>query len=264
MKDFLAILLVERDELRGSVFGPFDVGALGNGEAQRRTPPVDVPAIRSNICAIRWPVRRSISARIMAGMIPRIPPPSMERMVNRGIDYLSVLVSCWSMVVARGFNCAAVIVCGVESNLVFGGERSNNAGGAARRMEAVMNARACWNGCDIVVEAGDITKLDTDAIVNAANSGLWAGGGVCGAIHRAAGAALGEACKQFVAESGPVHVGQAAITPGGALRAKYVIHAVGPVYGENPAKAPELLAAAYVNSLRLRARMGFPASRFRA
>ena len=114
-----------------------------------------------------------------------------------------------------------------------------------------MNARACWNGCDIVVEAGDITKLDTDAIVNAANSGLWAGGGVCGAIHRAAGPALGEACKQYVAEAGPVHVGQAAITPGGALRARYVIHAVGPVYGENPAKAPELLAAAYVNSLRL-------------
>jgi O-acetyl-ADP-ribose deacetylase len=114
-----------------------------------------------------------------------------------------------------------------------------------------MNPKTCWNGCDIVVEEDDITRLDTDAIVNAANSGLWAGGGVCGAIHRAAGPALGEACKQVVAESGPVRVGQAAITPGGALRARYVIHAVGPVYGENPARAPELLAAAYVNSLRL-------------
>jgi O-acetyl-ADP-ribose deacetylase len=114
-----------------------------------------------------------------------------------------------------------------------------------------MNAKTCWNGCDVVVEEGDITGFDTDAIVNAANSGLWAGGGVCGAIHRAAGPSLGEACKQVVAESGPVRVGQAAITPGGALRARHVIHAVGPVYGENPAEAPALLAAAYVNSLRL-------------
>jgi O-acetyl-ADP-ribose deacetylase (regulator of RNase III) len=114
-----------------------------------------------------------------------------------------------------------------------------------------MDSQTRWNNCDIVVHNGDITKLDTDAIVNAANSGLWAGGGVCGAIHRAAGPALAEACKQVVSQSGPVSVGQAAITPGGALRARYVIHAVGPVYGENTAKAPELLASAYVNSLRL-------------
>ena len=114
-----------------------------------------------------------------------------------------------------------------------------------------MNSKACWNGCEIMLHDGDITKLETDAIVNAANSGLWAGGGVCGAIHRGAGPALAEACKAVIANSGPVAVGQAAITPGGALRARFVIHAVGPVYGENPAKAPELLAGAYVNSLRL-------------
>jgi O-acetyl-ADP-ribose deacetylase len=114
-----------------------------------------------------------------------------------------------------------------------------------------MNAITHWNGCDIVLHQGDITRLETDAIVNAANSGLWAGGGVCGAIHRAAGPALAEACKLVVAQSGPVAVGHAAITPGGTLRARHVIHAVGPVYGENPARAPELLAAAYVNSLRL-------------
>ena len=114
-----------------------------------------------------------------------------------------------------------------------------------------MKAKARWSGCEIVVHDGDITRLETDAIVNAANSGLWAGGGVCGAIHRAAGPALAEACKAVIASAGPVGVGQAAITPAGALPARYVIHAVGPVYGEDPAKAPELLAAAYVNSLRL-------------
>ncbi len=114
-----------------------------------------------------------------------------------------------------------------------------------------MDQKTRWNGCDIVLHDGDITKLETDAIVNAANSGLWAGGGVCGAIHRAAGPALGEVCKTVVALSGPLGVGQAAITTGGSLRAGHVIHAVGPVYGENPAKAPELLAAAYTNSLRL-------------
>jgi O-acetyl-ADP-ribose deacetylase (regulator of RNase III) len=114
-----------------------------------------------------------------------------------------------------------------------------------------MHKKTRWNGCDIILHDGYVTKLETDAIVNAANSGLWAGGGVCGAIHRAAGPALAEACKQFVAKFAPVNVGQAAITPGGNLLARHVIHAVGPVYGENPAKAPELLASAYRNSLRL-------------
>jgi O-acetyl-ADP-ribose deacetylase (regulator of RNase III) len=113
-----------------------------------------------------------------------------------------------------------------------------------------LNSKARWNGCDVILHQGDITMLETDAIVNAANSGLWAGGGVCGAIHRAAGPALAEACKLVVAQSGPVAVGNAAITPGGALRARYVIHAVGPVYGEDPVKAPALLASAYTQSLR--------------
>jgi O-acetyl-ADP-ribose deacetylase len=114
-----------------------------------------------------------------------------------------------------------------------------------------MDPKTRWNGCNIVLHQGDITRVETDAIVNAANPGLWAGGGVCGAIHRAAGPALAEACQRVVAQSGPVAVGRAAITPGGALGARHVIHAVGPVHGENPAKAPELLASAYVNSLRL-------------
>jgi O-acetyl-ADP-ribose deacetylase (regulator of RNase III) len=114
-----------------------------------------------------------------------------------------------------------------------------------------MQTMACWNGCEIVVHNGDITRVATDAIVNAANSGLWAGGGVCGAIHRAAGPALGEECKAVVARTGPLRVGEAAITGGGALAARCVIHAVGPVYGEDTVKAPELLTAAYTNSLRL-------------
>jgi len=114
-----------------------------------------------------------------------------------------------------------------------------------------MHAKTRWNGCAIIVHDGDITKIAADAIVNAANPGLWAGGGVCGAIHRAGGPAVSEACKLVVAQKGPIPVGQAAITAGGALPARHVIHAVGPTYGEDPAGAPVLLASAYTSSLRL-------------
>lgn len=94
----------------------------------------------------------------------------------------------------------------------------------------------------------DITTLTVDAIVNAANEGLVQGGGVCGAIFRAAGpAALAEACARV----GPCPTGQARLTPGFALPARWVIHAVGPVWRGGGAGEPALLAACYRASLAL-------------
>ena len=105
-----------------------------------------------------------------------------------------------------------------------------------------------------------ITDLDTDAIVNAANDGLWAGGGVCGAIFRAAGhAQLQEACGRI----GHCDTGSAVITPGFNLKAKYIIHAVGPVWHGGSHHESELLYGAYYRSLELAAEnncrsIGFP------
>ena len=107
---------------------------------------------------------------------------------------------------------------------------------------------------------GDITTLDLDAIVNAANEHLLPGGGVCGAIHRAAGPELWEACRPLA----PVRTGGAVITPGFGLKARHVIHAVGPVWHGGGSGEPDLLAACYRESLaRLRgaglASIAFPA-----
>jgi O-acetyl-ADP-ribose deacetylase (regulator of RNase III) len=95
----------------------------------------------------------------------------------------------------------------------------------------------------------DITKMRVDAIVNAANTALQMGGGVCGAIFRAAGAEqLQAACDRLA----PIETGQAVITPGFALPAKYVIHAAGPVYKEGcKAECERQLRSAYMNSLKL-------------
>jgi O-acetyl-ADP-ribose deacetylase len=93
----------------------------------------------------------------------------------------------------------------------------------------------------------DITTLDVDAIVNAANEGLLPGGGVCGAIHRAAGPELARACAKVA----PCPTGEARITPGFALPAKYVIHAVGPIWRGGHRGEPDLLASAYRASLTL-------------
>ena len=93
----------------------------------------------------------------------------------------------------------------------------------------------------------DITTLAVDAIVNAANEQLAPGGGVCGAIHRAAGPELARAC----AELGPCPTGDARITPGFRLPAKFVIHAVGPVWQGGSAREAECLAGAYRASLTL-------------
>ena len=98
---------------------------------------------------------------------------------------------------------------------------------------------------------GDITKVGVDAIVNAANASLMGGGGVDGAIHRAGGPAILEACREIRARQGKCPTGEAVITTGGALPAKYVIHTVGPVWQGGEAGEPDLLAACYRNSLAL-------------
>jgi O-acetyl-ADP-ribose deacetylase (regulator of RNase III) len=94
---------------------------------------------------------------------------------------------------------------------------------------------------------GDITKQDTEAIVNAANKTLLGGGGVDGAIHRAGGKAILEECKEI----GGCETGEAVITTGGNLPATYVIHTVGPVYRDGTKGEQELLARAYGSSLKL-------------
>ena len=101
-------------------------------------------------------------------------------------------------------------------------------------------------GIDLV--EGDITQQETEAIVNAANSALAGGGGVDGAIHRAAGAdALQAACRPLKG----CQTGDAKITPGFRLKAKYIIHAVGPMYHPADDNVPRLLASAYRRSLEV-------------
>ena len=105
----------------------------------------------------------------------------------------------------------------------------------------------------VVVAVGDITGDDVDAIVNAANSSLLGGGGVDGAIHRAGGPAILEACREIRRTQYPhgLPTGEAVITTAGNLPAQHVIHTVGPVYGQHQGREPELLAACYRRSLEL-------------
>lgn len=101
---------------------------------------------------------------------------------------------------------------------------------------------------------GDLTLEDVDALVNAANEGLRGGGGVDGALHRAAGPELLAACTRLHPEGCPT--GEVRVTPGFALRARWVIHAVGPVWSGGAAGEGELLAACHRNALRAAAELG--------
>ncbi len=109
------------------------------------------------------------------------------------------------------------------------------------------------NQTRLSIVQGDITAQATDAIVNAANSGLMGGGGVDGAIHRAGGPAILEECKQIVAKQGRLPTGKAVITSGGNIRAKHVIHTVGPIWQGGSKGEAALLKSAYRESLKLAA-----------
>jgi O-acetyl-ADP-ribose deacetylase (regulator of RNase III) len=118
----------------------------------------------------------------------------------------------------------------------------------------------------VVVLVGDITKQDVEAIVNAANSSLMGGGGVDGAIHRAGGPQIVEECRKIRRTRYPdgLPTGQAVMTTGGNLIARYVIHTVGPVYGQESGREADLLASCYDSSLALAANyslnsLAFPA-----
>ena len=114
-----------------------------------------------------------------------------------------------------------------------------------------------------LAKVGDITAENVDAIVNAANSSLMGGGGVDGAIHRAGGPAILEECRSIRDEQYPdgLPAGEAVITTAGNLPARYVIHTVGPVWGQG---GPDLLANCYGNSLALALRHGLETIAFPA
>ncbi|MBC7923406.1 MAG: macro domain-containing protein, partial [Ferruginibacter sp.] len=108
----------------------------------------------------------------------------------------------------------------------------------------------------VVLFRGDLTRVDTDAIVNAANSSLLGGGGVDGAIHRAGGKAILDECRLIRARQGGCRPGEAVVTTAGNLPARYVIHTVGPVWNGGNHQEADLLAACYRNSLRLATEIG--------
>lgn len=120
--------------------------------------------------------------------------------------------------------------------------------------------QARFNQTIIELVTGDITTENTDAIVNAANSRLAGGAGVDGAIHRAGGPAIMAECRQI----GSCPTGEAVITTGGNLKARYVIHTVGPIYRNGTQNEARLLASAYQNCLNLACRKGLQSISFPA
>src|SRR5438132_6237220 len=113
-------------------------------------------------------------------------------------------------------------------------------------MEEVFMATRTINGVTLALMRGNIVEVQADAIVNAANSGLRGGGGVDGAIHRAGGPSIMEECRKI----GGCHTGEAVVTTAGRLPAKYVFHAVGPIYNGST-DDERLLASAYQSCLNL-------------
>jgi len=118
------------------------------------------------------------------------------------------------------------------------------------------------NGSMLSIIQGDITQQKTDAIVNAANSSLMGGGGVDGAIHRAGGPAILEECKQIVSRQGRLPTGQAVITTAGNMKARHVIHTVGPIWHGGTGGEAGLLASAYRESLNVAADNGIASISF--
>jgi len=120
------------------------------------------------------------------------------------------------------------------------------------------------NGRAMELVQGDITREETDAMVNAANSELAVGGGVCGAIHRAGGPEIAEQCRQIRGQRGPLPPGQAVATTGGRLKARYVIHSVGPVWAGGKQREPETLASCYRECIRVADELGLKSIAFPA
>ncbi len=116
-----------------------------------------------------------------------------------------------------------------------------------------MTSKFSVGGATVILLQGDIAEVEVDAVVNAANSSLMGGGGVDGAIHRKGGPAILDECKQIRIKEWPdgLPVGKAVITGGGDLKARYVIHTVGPVWRGGRYRESEHLAEAYRNSLDL-------------
>ena len=115
------------------------------------------------------------------------------------------------------------------------------------------NVKTTIDQAGLSITQGDITGQATEAIVNAGNPGLMGGGGVDGAIHRVGGPAILEECKQIVSRQGRLPTGKAVITTGGNLKARYVIHTVGPVWHDGSKGEAQLLESAYQESLKLAA-----------